>query len=673
VSRAETPALKSSEAIDPKPETQPESASPPSPESLSASLLEALGAHDRQVRARAIAGAAEMVDPDLLIEAVADQADSRRRNAAMDALASGGARSVPALVRGLRHPDGEVVMFSAGVLARTGSPAAIPHLVSLIDHEDINVVQQVIDGLAQIRTTLAVDGLVKVLERDPWLRFAAVHALGEIGDQRAVSALAPLIDDEAVRGAVIRAMGKIGSADALAFLFRVVRESQDTTTFAECLRAIGEALEFQPNQEALQNIADWAELSSPTSVGLHERLERVLSSDPGDDAGGDGPDPRQSAAMIVKALRLRPLYTALVLAGRDPALREVLEFSAVSIGEEIVPVLRDGVTSPNAAVRMLACECLGALGHTPAAPLLETMLADPEAEVRAAAINALMRLGRDAAIPALTKCLTDPEARVREAAITAFCRMDVDAVAQALLSLIESPDFPRRTALAIARANPHVAYLDYILSCLTDGTPAVRRAAVEAASRQRTVDLVGILEPLLRDPDAEVRRSVVSILGGLRSRRVRQHLINQAETDADTLVDAVQALGKLGDTTVVPFLTTIYEREGAAVKLAVIEALKEIRDPAAETFLARQLGSPDPELRRAVVLALGATGTPNAIRQLTPVARDADESVRAAVAGVLGGSGNAQAQDALTRLAHDPSRAVASVARLALEKEKLGT
>ena len=216
-----------------------------------------------------------------------------------------------------------------------------------------------------------------MLDRDPWLRFAAVHALGEIGDQRAVSALAPLIDDESVRGAVIRAMGKIGSADALAFLFRVVRESQDTSTFAECLRAIGEALEFQPNQEALQNIADWTELSSPSSVDLHERLEQVLVFGSGR-GRRRGPDPRQSAAMIVKALKLRPLYTALVLAGRDPALREVLEFSAVSIGEEIVPVLRDGMTSPNAAVRMLACECLGALGHLPAAPLIETMLADPE-------------------------------------------------------------------------------------------------------------------------------------------------------------------------------------------------------------------------------------------------------------------------------------------------------
>jgi HEAT repeat protein len=265
-------------------------------------------------------------------------------------------------------------------------------------------------------------------------------------------------------------------------------------------------------------------------------------------------------------------------------------------------------------------------------------------------------------------CLTDGEVMVREAAVAAFCRMDVDTVAYTLLALVEDPAFPRRTALAIARANPHAAYLDFILACLSDSSPASRRAAVEALSRQRTVDQVGTLEPLLRDDDAEVRRSVVTILGGLRSRRVRQLLINQAETDADTLVDSVQALGKLSDGTVVPFLTAIFDREGPAAKLAVIEALKEIRDPAAETFLARQLGSPDPALRRAVVLALGATRSPNAIRQLAPVARDADEAVRAAVVTVLASSGSPLAQDPLTRLAHDPSRSIATLARQALEK-----
>jgi HEAT repeat protein len=146
-------------------------------------------------------------------------------------------------------------------------------------------------------------------------------------------------------------------------------------------------------------------------------------------------------------------------------------------------------------------------------------------------------------------------------------------------------------------------------------------------------------------------------------------LIHQAETDPETLVDAVQALGKLNDTTVIPLLTTIFEREGQqSAKLAVVGALQEINDPATEPFLARQLGNADPTLRRAVVLALGAIRSPNALRQITSAARDPDETVRSAVAEVLGGAGSAQAEDALTRLAHDTSRAVAALARQALEK-----
>jgi HEAT repeat protein len=370
----------------------------------------------------------------------------------------------------------------------------------------------------------------------------------------------------------------------------------------------------------------------------------------------------------VKALKLRPLYTALVLAGRDPTLREVLEFSAVSIGTEIVPMLLDGLGSPNAAVRMLACECLGALGQAQAAPMIERLIGDPDARVRAAAINALMRLGCDGSIPAMGGCLSDSEPIVREATIAAFCCMDVEIVAGTLLTLVDRDAFPRRTVLTIARANPHRTYHPFILGCLSDDSPLIRRAAVEALARQPTVDVVGTLEPLLHDPAPDVRRAVVSILGGFRSRRVKQLLTNQAETDAETVVDVVQALGRLGEATVVPFLMARFEREGTAAKLAIIDVFREIRDPATEPFLARLLGDPDATLRRAVVLALGAIRSPNAVRQLVPVARDPDETVRAAVVAVLGTSANAQVQDALTRLAHDQSRSVASLARQALER-----
>jgi HEAT repeat protein len=641
------------------------------PESFATELFAALGAIDRAERARAIEGAAELVDPDLLVEAVADQSDARRRNAAMDALARGGARSVPALIRALRHGDAEVVMFSAGVLARTGSPAAIPHLVSLLDHTDINVTQQVIDSLSQLRSSLAVGALLRVLDRDPWLRFAAVHALGEIGDERAVPALTSLLEDESVRDVVISAMGKIGSAEALRCLFRVLRESGSSETFGLCLRSIGEALEFQPNEEALQRIAEWTELASPISAEVQDRLKQVLIADAAEEAMVDGAEARKAAAMIVKALKVRPLYTALVLAGRDPTLRQVLEFSAVSIGEEIVPVLEQGLDSSNTSVRLLACECLGAMGCRPAAARIQTLLRDPDRDTRASAIHALMRVGHDPAVPAIAECLTDAEPTVREAAVTALCRMDVEAVTQALLQQAERSTVSRHMVLSIMRANPHAHQRHFILACLTDPAAPVRRAAAEALARQPTSDIVGSLEPLLRDSESEVRRKVVEILGSFRSRRVRKLLAEQAERDPETRAAAVRALGNLGDTTVIPSLLAIFEGEPPESKLAIVEALSGLPDPATELFLARQLGSGDPRLRRASALALGRIGSPTALRQLIPATRDSDEGVRAAVAEALGPCDEPAARDALSRLALDRSRKVALLARQSLERSAI--
>jgi HEAT repeat protein len=640
---------------------------PPAPESVAATLLAALGASDRAERARAITGASQVVDPDSLIEAVADHADSRKRNAAIEALALGGARSVPALIRALRHADPEVVMFSAGILARTQHPAAIPHLVSLLDHPDINVVQQVIDSLSQLRSSLAVGSLVRVLDRDPWLRFAAIHALGEIGDHRAVGALAPLLEDNAVRDVAIAAMGKIGSADALGHLFNILRSTQDGGTFGQCLRAIGDALEFQPNEDALRNIGDWTRLvSSASPAELDQRLQSVLAGE--ENADEEAGDTRKAAASIVRALRLRPLYTSLVLAGRDPSLRDVLEFSAVSLGEEIVPALTEGLSAAGASVRRLACECLGAMGQKGAAPLVTRLLGDEVPEVRAAAISALMRLGHDASVPAIAERLEDRDEIVREVAVAALGRMDVEAVAQALVRVCAKGSAPSVAVLAIMRANPHPGQQAFIRICLADRAPAVRRAAAEALARQAGIDVGNALEPLLVDPATEVRSAVIEILGGLRSARARQLLLAQLERDPETRPQSVRALGHLGDTTVIPLLFNQFDGQSSEGKIAIVEAVSTLVDPAIEPFLARQLGSADQTLRRAAVLALGRLRSATAVRQLSAAARDPDESVRAAVAEALSRDGGSAGRDVLARLSIDPSRKVAMLARQALER-----
>src|SRR4051794_3795183 len=86
---------------------------------LGDAILAALAQADRTLRSAAIGEAARSVDPDSLVRAMSDQDDAVRRNAAISALAGGGPRSMPALIRALRDPDPEVVLFAAGVMGRS--------------------------------------------------------------------------------------------------------------------------------------------------------------------------------------------------------------------------------------------------------------------------------------------------------------------------------------------------------------------------------------------------------------------------------------------------------------------------------------------------------------------------------------------------------------------------
>src|SRR6266481_6300592 len=128
-----------------------------SPSSLEDALRAALGSQERDEHASAIREASATADPEVLVVLMGDHADSISRNAAMDALTRGGTRSLSALVRALRHPDPEVVMFAAGVLGKTRDRAAVPHLVGLLTHLDVNVVQQAIESLAHLRSSAAVN------------------------------------------------------------------------------------------------------------------------------------------------------------------------------------------------------------------------------------------------------------------------------------------------------------------------------------------------------------------------------------------------------------------------------------------------------------------------------------------------------------------------------------
>jgi HEAT repeat protein len=397
---------------------------------------------------------------------------------------------------------------------------------------------------------------------------------------------------------------------------------------------------------------------------VQARLVQVLTgSEEGGYGGGSEMSEKEASAQLVRALRLRPLYATLVLAGCDPALREVLQFCAVSIGSEIAPALDEALNCSNRNVRVLAISCIGAIGIVELVPGLLGLLSDADESIRAAAVNALARLRHGDAARAVVRLLVDRSTVVREAALAALSRLDAPSVSEALLQECAGRPSLRSQALDVMRVNPHGSQLGFLRDCVSSPDPMLRAKAMAVITTHLGAQVVDFLAPLLADSDLETRRSVVVSLGQIRNPSVAPILLRQADSDPETRQEAIRALVALGDVSAAPGLVELLERESGVARLPIIDALARLADHAAEPSLIRLLADGDPAIRRAAVQALGHFRSRVAIAQLMSAARDPDAQVRLAVVETLALVADARARDTLERMCADPDQAVAATAR----------
>ncbi len=567
----------------------------PSPDSLAAAVLSLLEVRDVEQRGRAVEDAATAVDPTELVELLATSDNSRLRNGAIEALGHGGDRAIPALLRALRDRDPEKVMFAAGVLGRSRARDVVPHLVELLRHGDLNVAQTAIESLAQLRAPSAVDALIGVLDGDPWLRFSAVRALGEIGAARAVVPLATTLPDELLRHSAIEALGKIGTLDALRVLVQVLREEGDLDLFGACLRAVAQVIDQHPDEQVLASVEGWTRRrhQRDRAHAARARPPRRLRRAPRPTTVAV----REAAIAVVRVLKIRDLYAPMMMAARDPRLESALHFAAVAIGREIASAVEGSLRSPELRVRLLGARCAGSVGL--ASPdALVPLLQDAEAPVRRSALAALYRLRGERAAPALREALADGDDKVQSAATSLLATLDPERVTDVVFeSRVDSP----RVYAAMLRVfcdNPHPGQRVFIHGRLRDPIPEVRRWAVRALGQQTPFQLGDALRPLLRDPALAVRREVVRVLASQHDTRTRRLLLDHIEADPETRIDAVRAFAERGDATIVPYLVELYDWGDRELRLAILEALTQLHDAAAEPLLARLLSDPDATTRR---------------------------------------------------------------------------
>lgn len=637
------------------------------PGSIAEAILLSLGDEDRSVRKEAIWQASHESDPDELVHMVEDHADARRRNAAIEALASGGARSVPALVRTLRHPDPEVIMFAASILGRTRDLSAVEPLIALVETtRDDNVAAAAIEALGKLAALEAVEPLVRALDRGPWLQFAAVFALGEIGDAGAVPALANHVDDPMIGTLAINALGKIGGADAVAHLARALDNADAPESFAATLRALGDAIARQPDLADLEALGEWRALREEPNPAIETRLAELLDVDDAPTSDESDLELRTAAVSIVRALRMQSLYAPLVLAARSQDLCEPLRFSALFIGNDLADALAMGMTYDNANVQVLACYAAGALRLRGLADHAADLLDSPTRAVRKVALETLERLGHYNALPHMISLIADPDPLIRGTARTVLVRMDAGEVSSKMLAMHPTPHTldvqALRDWLMIMRANPHPNQAPFVESCLSHEDPSIRAAAIEVLDQLPARGVVAAITPLLDDASPVVRIKAIRALARFRLGHVRDLLLDQLDRDPATAAESLRVLTKLGDAATTPSLIERFGKLERTAQAATIEALTTLRDPGAEAHLVRMLANPDVELRRAAVVSLCRIGSPSGLRHALSATRDEAWQVRAALAQALPDLNDDHELAALERLSVDRHEAVAAVA-----------
>jgi HEAT repeat protein len=637
-------------------------------EALLAALAEAEGADSPSEEGAAVDmdrySQADLPDP------IAKIADGGRRAAVLDALARGGNRSLSALIGALRSGDDDVVMYAATALGEARDPAAVPHLIRLLQHPDLNVAQAAIDALGKLRAQSAAAPIEAMLEADPWLRFAAAHALGEIGHPGSVHALMRGTSDPAISELAIEALGKVATVPAATVLAEIICSRADSENFDGCLLALGVALARMADRTGLDNSRPWQKLASPGARSVHARLVSLLvRRDVEPDGAVDQHYLKEAAITVIRSLALPNLYPALVEAAWDVAIAEPLLDAVLFIGPEIRACVVEGLGNQDADVRVFCATAAAAMGIEEGAPACEALLGHAEPRVRVASLRALAALGAERSLPSMARCLVDGVETVSAAAVKALGSMDPDRVTVALLSEPRLAEEQTVLILEVMRNAPCAAQRPFVVDSLADPRPSVRRAAVSVLGADDNAETIDMLEPLLHDRAAEVRAEVISALGRRASRKALALLLDTFERDVDNRDTALRAIGRIGDGLAAQRLVASYPKYDHNTRLAIIDALGAMAAPVAEPFLAEQLRASRPEIRSRAVVAVGQYSTDGAVCRLVHATRDADARVRlAALESLSSFAGRALAVEAFERLCLDPIPAIAALARRCLRK-----
>ncbi len=606
-----------------------------------------------------------LVHPGLL-EALADGENPGRRNAAFEAFVAMGARATASLVTATASSDVDVRKLAVDALAAIGDPMARDVLVGILEDLDANVRAAAADALGVVGGHVCVGALVRASTdraEVPLVRLAALRSLERLEVSVGVDALADSLAHPQLRPAALDLLG----------------HSTDPRAEAELVKGLACAARSIRESAIGALLRQLARLDGSESDGLCARLRAFALADFDlvsrccDGIEGEELSRRMALVQFLGVVADERAILPLLQAGRDEALRELVDATLAALGPVTVAALRPVWGELEIDLEVRACAILGRVGGEAAEELLASTLHGTSARAVGCAAMALGEGGYFLRMPDLVRRL-DATARDADAdradeiedLIAAIARMadrSQSADASVHVQLIEVlasrlGGAPEALRVAIARVLARIGRVedaDVIDYLAKDASPLVRRAAVEALARFDAPRVRQAMRLALGDESSGVRIAAAAVLGHMGTREALEDLERLSlDGDARVAAAAVRAAGELLEARLdaAPddgqWLGLAVARE-PLVALAAIEALARIGGSVAVQAATTALGRAEPEIVCAAISCLGRHAASDDLLPLVALVGHADWAVRAEAVKVLAVRGLCRALPAMLR------------------------
>jgi len=569
-----------------------------------------------------------------LIEALRDDENPGRRNAAVEALVGCGSAVLPELCAELSCPDADVRKLVVDSIAGIGDPKVSAEMVRVLDDPDANVRAAAADALGVLGGEAALAALRSVAvssQQDKLIRLSALRALARQDSAMTAVELAEALDDSLLRPAAFALLGHQADEQATQALLKGLACAGRSSREA-AIEGLLSVLSKRDGDDARELVEAISSAARSSDVLIEDAILRLEEG--------------QLATRLVMVQFLgivggRTVVEPLLAAALDEAVTEVAHNMLAALSDESEAAIDSAWECMSAEVRLSACALLARTSGRVGRARLTQALSDPSENLRIQAARSLAQRSHPDSLGVVVERLlltaaadredNEEELSVLVEAVSILSRAGASdagvARDQLAARLPEAREAEREVIVVALGSMGQEADRALVSRCLQDESPRVRRAAVDAVAN---LDRGGASESLrlaLTDEDTSVRIAAARALSMSEDHSVLQDLLQLIQDD-DLRVRAcaLRAVGTLCSRSSNPSLRRrAIETEGQAldregpVAMAALEALRELGGADAARVALQAIERDEPEIVQAAVACVGQHGDADALRELLPL------------------------------------------------------